>query len=70
VASAAEVILRSMATVEDMDIINDDIVGFVIIADTSLINHLTNNPVAVLAGYPALLTSPVYRIAQQVKQIV
>ena len=70
VASAAEVILRSMATVEDMDIINDDIVGFVIVTDTGLINYLTDNPVAVLAGHPALLTPSVYRIAQQVKQIV
>jgi len=59
-----------MATVEDMDIINDDIVGFVIVTDTGLINHLTDNPVAVFAGHPALLAPPVYRIAQQVKQIV
>jgi hypothetical protein len=50
-----------------MYIINDDIVGFVIVADTGLINHLTDNPVAALAGHPTLLTPPVYRIAQQVK---
>jgi hypothetical protein len=69
-ASAAKVVLRCMATVEDMDIIDDDIVGFVIVADTGLINHLTNNPVAVLDGHSALLTPPVDRIAQQVKQTV
>ena len=70
VTPTAKIVLWCVATVEDMDIINDDIVGFVIIADTGLINHLTNNPVAVLAGYPALLTPPVNRIAQQVKQII
>ena len=53
-----------------MDILNDDIVGFVVVADTCFINHLTDNPAAVLAGHPALLTLSVYRIAQQVKQIV
>jgi hypothetical protein len=53
-----------------MNISNDDIVGFVIVADTGLINHLIDNTVAVLAGHPALLTPPVDRVAQQVKQIV
>lgn len=69
-ASSAKIVLRCVATVEDMDVINDDIVGFVIVANTGLINHLIDNPVAVLAGHPALLTPPVNRIAQQVKQIV
>ena len=70
VTSAAEVILRSMAAVEDMDVINDDIVGFVIVTDTGLINHLTDDPEAILAGHPVLLTPPVNRIAQKIKQTV
>ena len=69
-ASAAKIFRWCVTTVEDMDVINDDIVSFVIVADTGLINHLTDNPVAVLAGHSALLTPPVNRISQQVKQTV
>ncbi len=65
-ASSSEIVLRCVATVEDMDVINDDIVGFVIVADTGLVNHLIDNPVALMAAHPALLTPPVDRIAQQV----
>ena len=65
-----QVALAGMSTIKDIDIIDDDVFGFIVAADTRIIGCPFDDPVTVWSSNSAMVLPPMYWVVEQVKQIM
>ena len=68
-ALAAEIILKGVATIEYMKVIDDEVVGLILVANAGVVDEFTNYSIAILSRNSALLASSVDSASQQIQQV-